>query len=658
VSLEAQALMVVSWIVLIKAIQCALWPRLTAALGDFAYPAAYPLSILIFGAASWYLALLHLPVQAALLPFATMAGYSLWRREYTVEHFRRFAHWDVIFLVFFSSMLLFRAINPTISFAEKFMDHAFLASVMRDPIVPPLDPWFAGGNLDIYYYMGYWTLGTLGITAGVPSGVVFNLGLPTMLGAAAVMAYATGRLIVPKMAWLPLAIFPLINPAFVWEAVSGTPVQTILWNSTRVIEGTINEYTSFSFLWGDLHPHVLGIFNQFLLIFLLCYAMVRWEGLGRNARIVLIACTAVSLGSMPPINTWDVLLYAPIVVAAGLLIWRRHGDPRFLVAVPPLAIALYAPYYLQFRGAGVEGAGLVTSASDPLQFLLVHGFFLAVLYAASVRDVMRRPWLLGAPVLFGLAGYIAAGIAALPLAAILSRRRLSPTDLLCVAGLVIVIACEFVYLKDNMGGAYYRLNSVFKCYSVAWILLGTGTLLVLGEWIAGTGWPDRVTGRQQRTLVFVAAAALIIAPLAIDLDFGYGSRSLDGLAWLEAQHPGDAAAVAWLQKQEGNRVLVEAVGSDYTYAGRVSAFTGIPTILGQPFHEQMWRSNWSVISDRKADVQAIYEEPAQCLALMEKYGATTLYVGDLEEETYRIDLPANGLVPVYDAAGVTVYERT
>lgn len=655
---EAQALMVVSWIALIKAIQCALWPRLLPALGEYAYPAAYPLSILLFGAASWYLALLHLPVQAALIPFALLLGYALWRREYTADEFKRSAHWDAVFLVFFVSMLLFRFVNPTVSFAEKFMDHAFLASIMREPVVPPLDPWFAGGTLNIYYYLGYWTLGALGITTGAPSGVVFNLGLPTVLGAAAVMAYATGRLIVPKAAWLPLLIFPLVNPAFLWEALSGTPMQTLLWNSTRVIDGTINEYTLFSFLWGDLHPHVLGIFVQFLLIFLLSYALIRWGELGRNSRIGLVACTALALGSIPPINSWDVLLYAPLLVVGGLLIWRRHGDPCFLAAVPPLSIALYAPYYLQFAGAGVEGAGPVTAPTDPVQFLLVHGFFLTVLYAASARDVLARPWTLAAPAVLGLAGYLAAGIAALPLAAILSRRRLSPTDLLCATGLAIVIACEFVYLQDNMGGAYYRLNTVFKCYSVAWILLGTGVLLQIGEWIAGTGLAERITGERKQILALLAALLLVIAPLAIDLDFGYASRSLDGLAWLDTQHPGDAAAIAWLQAQEGSLTLVEAVGGDYTHAGRVSAFTGIPAVLGQPFHEQMWRSDWDSISKRKADVQAIYEKPEECLALMEKYGATLLYVGDLEEETYQIHLPADGLVPVYDHAGVTVYRRT
>ena len=78
-------------------------------------------------------------------------------------------------------MLDIRFVNPTISYAEKFMDHGFLASVIRNPVVPPLDPWFSGGTLNVYYYLGYWMLGALAIVSGVPSNIAFNLSLANRL---------------------------------------------------------------------------------------------------------------------------------------------------------------------------------------------------------------------------------------------------------------------------------------------------------------------------------------------------------------------------------------------------------------------------------------------------------------------------------------------
>lgn len=654
---EAQVLMVLSWLVLVKFLQVALWPRLVGGLGEYAAPVAYPASVLTYGAISWYAALAGLPVQTALVPFVALAAYALYRREYTQEALRSALVWDAVFLVFFAAMLSARFVTPSISFAEKFMDHAFLASVMREPIVPPLDPWSAGGTLDVYYYLGYWIMGVLGVTAGVPSAVAYNLALPTIAGAAAVTAYATGRLLVPRLPWTPLVLFLLVNPAFIREVVIDTPVSKILWNSTRVIDGTINEYTAFSFVWGDLHPHVVGIFVQFLLVFLVAYALCRWEESGERVRWTVVGLSALALGSMPAINSWDVLLYAPLIVAVGLLIWRRHGDLRYLLAVPPLAVALYAPYYLMFHGAGVKGLEFVTAPSDPVQFLLVHGFFLAVLIALLIPEIRRRPALLLVPLPFALAGYLAAGIAALPLATILARRKLSPEAFLCAAGLVIVIVCEFVYLKDNMGETYFRMNTIFKCYSVAWILLGTGTLVAAGKRLAGVIGPERISAAQWRALGAVAAVALVIAPFAVPIGYGTGTHTLDGAAWIADEHPGDAEAIAWLRTQEGDLTLVEAVEGDYTYYSRVSSFTGIPAVLGMPFHEQMWRDDWPTIAQRKNDVQAIYEDPSQSLVLMEKYGVTHLYVGDLERSHYQISLPSEGLVPAYDAGGVTVYIR-
>jgi len=84
------------------------------------------------------------------------------------------------------------------------------------------------------------------------------------------------------------------------------------------------------------------------------------------------------------------------------------------------------------------------------------------------------------------------------------------------------------------------------------------------------------------------------------------------------------------------------------YYSRISSFTGIPAIIGEPFHEYMWRGDttgW--YSSRLADIKTLYEEPDQTVVLMKKYNATLLYVGDSEREKYTVNLPAEGLVKVY-----------
>ncbi len=104
-------------------------------------------------------------------------------------------------------------------------------------------------------------------------------------------------------------------------------------------------------------------------------------------------------------------------------------------------------------------------------------------------------------------------------------------------------------------------------------------------------------------------------------------------------------------------MIVEGQGSDYSYAGRVSSFTGIQAVIGWTFHEFMWRNDYGPVQERMADVRAAYEDPTRTIAVMEKYGADLLYVGDLERETYHVSLPPSGLEQVYDQEGVQIYRR-
>ncbi|HOI13639.1 MAG TPA: DUF2298 domain-containing protein [Methanoculleus sp.] len=654
---------VLLWLAVVKLLQLAIWPALDRTLGSLAAAAAYPASILLFTLGSWYCGLLGLPIWLALLPFLAALAYAASRRFFTKERMRSALSWDLAFLVPFLFMLEVRWINPTISYAEKFMDHAILASIMRQPIIPPLDPWYAGGTLDVYYYLGYWTNGVLGLVSGVPSTVAFNLALPTVFSLAVVALYALGHLLLDRYRWLPVLALFIPNPSAIYHILIGDAWFDVLWGSTRTIENTINEYPIFSMLWGDVHPHVMSFFNQGFLLFLLVFAYMRWGTLSMRGRAVLCGLAALSLGSMPGFNSWDVLVYAPVTLVFGLLVWRRYGnfswDDRrswmVLAAVPPLAILAYLPFYLQLNSPGVAGVGTVPTPSEPVEFLLVHGFFLAVLAAYCAPGIRRRPYLLLAAVPFVLAGYPAAAIAAVPLVYLLARRRFSAVDTLAILGLTIILVTELVYLVDNMGETYFRMNTIFKFYLPAWFLMGTASLAIVGEWLKSAGIGRRMSAGTRRALPALAAVILLAAPFVINVDFGYGSHTLDGAAYLEGSHRGDAAAIAFLRTLPGDHILVEAEGGDYTYYSRVSSFTGIPAIIGMPFHEYMWRGDEGRISERSADVRAIYEQPARTVDLARAYNATLLYVGAEERNRYDVSIPTEALELIYDAEGIQVY---
>ncbi len=666
-NLLVQAYDVLLWAGLLKALQMALWPRLRPALGDYAYPAAYPASLLLFALATWYCGLLRIPVALALLVFLALAVYGVRRGDYRLSEIRGLLTWDAVFLVGFLFALAVRFVNPPVNyFSEQYMNHAFLASVIRDPVVPPLDPWFSDGHLTVYYYLGHWLMGCLAIVTGIPPEVVFNLIPATVYGTGFVTLYAVGSLFLRRWRWLPLAVLLLVPPSVVWFLAVGGDLYSAFQDTNWIIPGGRFEFPAFSLFLGNVHAFEIATFNQIFLLFLLGVAWCRWHGLDARGREILALLLALSIGSMPPLNSWDALVYVPVVAAFLLgLCLRDRSTLGVAVAVPALALLMYLPYYLDLEPAGIGGIGWGLPAIDPLAFLAVWGGFLAVVYLAVARDIRRAPVALAVAVPPLAAGYVALAIVAVPLACLLLRRERSFADLLCIAGLSVLGLCEVFYLQEMLGGDYSRFNTVFKFYFDAWILLGAGSLLLAGGWLAGRR--PLLPGAARKGAAVAAAVALIAAPVALNIDIGRGLlgieyppesyHTLDGLAYLDATRPGEAAAIDHLRTLDGDHRIVEAENGDYGYYSRVSSFSGIPTVLGQISHELTWRGNGAWYIERPADIRAIYEDPDQTLALMEKYNATLLYVGEPEHRRYDVRLPDSGLRLVYDEGGVRIYER-
>ena len=101
----------------------------------------------------------------------------------------------------------------------------------------------------------------------------------------------------------------------------------------------------------------------------------------------------------------------------------------------------------------------------------------------------------------------------------------------------------------------------------------------------------------------------------------------------------DQEAIEWIQDTvEGSPVILEAHLSQYHWGARFSAYTGLPTVIGWPWHQVQQRTDYSfAVHDRIDDVREIYEtlNSERALELIRQYRIQYVVVGDLERMTYK-----------------------
>ena len=226
------------------------------------------------------------------------------------------------------------------------------------------------------------------------------------------------------------------------------------------------------------------------------------------------------------------------------------------------------------------------------------------------------------------------------------------TFLLVFLGLGLTLSVEFLYLRDSFG---VRMNTVFKFYFQAWILMGCASAYTLW-WLLNPG--KTVLNIFSRSVFILGAIALIAAGMIYPLTASYarvdglrGTPNLDGTSSLAQANPDDWAAINWLVTNGmgvvnperaaqdtansgswGLPVILEAPGRSYNYEGRISAFSGLPTLLGWAIHESQWRGNYDEQGRREPDIQTIYSTKSGDLALelLQRWQVKYVIVGPSE----------------------------
>jgi YYY domain-containing protein len=533
------------------------------------------------------------------------------------EHWRGILVSEGLFLAAFLLFTLIRSFNPDLWHpewgGEKPMESGFLNAMLRSPVMPPYDPFFSGGYINYYYYGIY--LVSLPIKAtGIAPALAYNLVVPTIFaltlaGGYAVVAHLTGRVRYGLVgaAFLALlgnlaAVVPAGSSsgiAPVVEALSsgniadvGARLGTWYIGPSRVIPYTINEFPFWTFLYADLHPHMIAL-PVVVLTIALAYQYVQRSSeqaapLAAPARNALLyALTALALGTLAVTNSWDFPTYALLMVAtlAGIA-WRsvQHGIPwaamvRALLLAGALALGglvLYTPFFDYFH-AMVSGIDLVSSGTYIGEYILLYGLYLAVLVpvlfgvlwrllrleSLKRREISAARYIpLAACVLLPLLLLLlawwqpVAGLSAwlgtlLATSFVLyAQRRLSPTLwfalLLALLAWAVSLGTELIFVRDHLAGTEYeRMNTVFKFGSQVWTLLALAAAASLPTLLDGLGrFGQRVKiGRRAAQAAGLTALAVLVGMAAVFPLAGTVNRianrfpvssgpTLDGLAFL------------------------------------------------------------------------------------------------------------------------------
>jgi YYY domain-containing protein len=512
------------------------------------------------------------------------------------------------------------------------------------------------------------------------------------------------------------------------------------WRSTRFIGpeevGPIHEFPYFTFLYGDLHAHQIALP---LTVAVLLIGLNLLRSLRDNPRRIPWApliVAGVLVAMLRATNTWDFPTYAAVVAMVlvlgalpALLRLERTAIQTLIVSLIVFGVAFqlsFAPYLQRYQ-LFYTGVDPVKARTALGQYLTIHGLFiflgvslLAWYFLQARRRVVavRRQsrlvpepgyygmilplggltdyaspaaWLAGAGalvgVLLGVAGYQSRGflvfaMAAAAAACIAHWRRSNRSLQAALFGVALFATFipEFVALQGDIG----RMNTVFKFYLQAWVMLSISAAVALG-WLARSSNRDRLL-RQIRpawlallTIFVLAAVAypLLASKGKIGLRFADLPLSFDGMQYMDyAQYkddgtdlnlPADAGAIRWLQDNVvGTPVVLEGRSPVYRWGSRISIYTGLPTVLGWDVHQGQQRAGYSgMIQERMNDVEKAYSttSPQEALGILQKYQVRYVVVGGLERKYY----PASGLDkfrgmaglnPVYDADGVQIYEVT
>ena len=362
-------------------------------------------------------------IGGAALPqsLAHHAGEAPWKYLASVE---------LIFIAAYLVFVLVRAANPDLWHAwrggEKPMELSYLIAVVKSSTFPPYDPWYAGGFINYYYY-GFVVVGALIRLTGIVPEVAYNLALPmlfafTLMGAfsvgynlAEVLRQRSGGI---ALRWSPvwagagaaLLVVVLANVDGAAQLLQGAWRSSMgehfgnfdFWRSSRLMPGqtAINEFPFWTFLFGDLHAHLISLPFQVLAIGLTVNLVLgARKAVPLRKLLPALAGLAFVVGAFAAINTWETPAYLLLGFVAIAIVLLVRGDPPDLVTVAKgllLAalfwVVLYWTWFPFHQHYEVPSTGVKMSQWRTVlwHYLAIHALLLFAVVSWLVFEARQR----------------------------------------------------------------------------------------------------------------------------------------------------------------------------------------------------------------------------------------------------------------------------
>ena len=679
-------------------------------LNDRGFSISKILGISIFSLLSWIISISNIIPRYTLTLYIILSvsvivamklGYAQRHeiRNYLLLNWKKLLWLQFIYFIILFTFILFRYIDPLINHTEQPMDLAFLTISINTISGIPLDPWLKGEVLN-YYYFGYWIFSDIAKISFLNPEIAYNLAMstiPALLGISiaglvinimakrnsikiqifisglaslfscflsniyGLLAWLNEYAITSSTFWNSICIEGLSNPE-IRESLNWYPTKFWWWfNSSRIInffgpncdqpgsDYTITESPFFSYLLGDLHPHVMAA--PFIIAFITICLFLTKSCLSTLKFNTILAgiITTLMMSICNFINMWN----APILISILYMVFiaKKISDPTqsivkifiFPTIITIVSFLIISPYIFN-TGESITGLYASHTHTNLIHGLIVWLPLWIIIIPYSIKDFITSkiskniktsilisiiatsiPWIIK---ILSPMTQMASGPSllefAIPVSFMVFITTFSATNhtsknglnedaiffYILSLGFLLVLIPELFYVGDVFQN---RMNTIFKFYYYAWILFSLGAAYSFKKLYAFVNIQNKLKVK----LIAVSWAVCALSSILIGLYFVPASvkskleyseyQSLNGLINIKKETPDIYDAIEFIRaKSSSEDGMLEAVG-EWDQSGLFSRTTGIQNIINWPGHQIQWRGNLTELNKRTQDVETIYK---------------------------------------------------